>query len=109
MLIKFDEMEITMLEKFYGGEKSVEARMFVDERNRIMCSRLEPGASIGYHKHENGSEMIYILQGKGKALYDDGEEELYAGVCHYCPKGHSHSVINNSDEDLIFFAVVTQQ
>ena len=50
--------------------------MFVDERNRIMCSRLEPGASIGYHKHENGSEMIYILQGKGKALYDDGEEEL---------------------------------
>lgn len=40
MLIKFDEMEITMLEKFYGGEKSVEARMFVDERNRIMCSRL---------------------------------------------------------------------
>ena len=102
-------MEITMLEKFYGGEKSVEARMFVDERNRIMCSRLEPGASIGYHKHENGSEMIYILQGKGKALYDDREEELYTGVCHYCPKGHSHSIINNSDEDLIFFAVVLQQ
>ena len=53
--------------------------------------------------------MIYILQGEGKALYEDREEELYAGVCHYCPKGHSHSVINNSDEDLIFFAVVPQQ
>lgn len=53
--------------------------------------------------------MIYILQGKGKALYDDREEELYTGVCHYCPKGHSHSIINNSDEDLIFFAVVPQQ
>lgn len=109
MLIKFDEMEPTILEKFYGGEKNVAALMFMDEKNRIMYSKLVPGASIGYHKHETGSEIIYILQGKGKALYDAGEEELYSGICHYCPKGHSHSVINNSDEDLIFFAVVPQQ
>ena len=41
--------------------------------------------------------------------YDDGEEPLKPGDCHYCPKGHAHSLINNSDGDLEFFAVVPQQ
>ena len=41
---------------------------------------------------------------------DDGTLlPLQAGDCHYCPKGHTHSLINNSDEDLVFFAVVPVQ
>ena len=44
MLIKFEEMETTILEKFYGGEKNVAALMFMDEKNRIMYSKLVPGA-----------------------------------------------------------------
>ena len=40
----------------------------------------------------------------------DGEyERVEAGVCHYCPKGHTHSLINDSDSDLVFFAVVAEQ
>lgn len=42
-------------------------------------------------------------------LYDGAYEDVEAGVCHYCPKGHSHSLINNSDADLVFFAVVPNQ
>ena len=42
-------------------------------------------------------------------LYDDGREEAVAGNCHYCPKNHSHSMINNGTEDLVFFAVVAEQ
>ena len=110
MLIDFKAIEEVRLPGFRGGEKDTIARLFTDDlSNRIMYGKLEPGASIGYHKHENDSEMIYILHGKGKALYEDGEEALTAGVCHYCPKDHSHSLINNSDEDLIFFAVVAHQ
>ena len=36
-------------------------------------------------------------------------ETVSAGGCHYCPKGHSHSMINNSEEDVIFFAVIPEQ
>ena len=44
-------------------------------------------------------------------LGQDGllRERVEAGVCHYCPKGHTHSMINDSDEDLVFFAVVPVQ
>ena len=42
-------------------------------------------------------------------MIDDGSaKELSAGMCHYCPMGHEHSLINDSDEDLIFFAVVPE-
>lgn len=110
MLIDFSKLQETMINNFYGGDKDTIARMCTDELgNRIMHGKLEAGASIGFHKHDNGSEIVYVLQGKGTALFDDSREELSAGVCHYCPKHHSHSLINDSDGDLLFFAVVAAQ
>ena len=109
MILNFDAMDLTLLEKFYGGEKAVQAKMHVDEHNKIMRSVLEPGASVGYHTHETSSEIIYVLQGSGKVLYDNGEERVEEGVCHYCPKGHAHSLNNDGTENLVFFAVVPNQ
>ncbi len=74
-----------------------------------MRGRLVPGASIGLHTHETSSEIIYILQGSGKVLYDGEYEPVRTGTCHYCPKGHAHSLINDGNEDLTFFAVVPAQ
>ena len=39
-------------------------------------------------------------------IYDGEELPLSAGMCHYCPNGHTHSLINNSGGALEFFAVV---
>lgn len=109
MLINFNEMEETIIPHFRGGEKETHATMFTDSCNKIMYGKLEPGASIGLHTHDTSSEIIYILEGTGTVLYDDGKEPLVKGLCHYCPKGHTHSLINDSDNDLIFFAVVPEQ
>ena len=110
MLIDFDAMEETVIPHFQGGEGALHAQMRVDELGKILRGTLEPGSTIGLHTHDTGSEVIYILSGKGKILYDDGCEPLEAGSCHYCPKGHTHSLINDSPEgDLCFFAVVSEQ
>jgi len=109
MIIDFSNIEEKELANFRGGEKDTIVRMFTDELNKIFVSRLVPGASIGLHTHEDGCEIIYVLEGTGKALYDDGEERLSVGQSHYCPKGHSHSLINDSEEDFVFFAVVALQ
>ena len=108
MILDFPNIKEERLPRFKGGEKEYIARMFVDEHNRIMYGRLESGASIGMHMHDTSSETIYFLQGSGKVLIDDGEENVSAGQCHYCPKGHAHSLVNDSDADLIFFAVIPQ-
>ena len=50
---------------------------------------------------ENTAENIQVII--------DETERLAAGDCHYCPKGGFHTLINDGDEDLVFFAVVPQQ
>ena len=108
MLISFDQMEETVIPKMRGGEGAVAARMYVDADNKIMRGRLEPGCSIGLHTHDTSSEIIYLLSGRGKVLCDGEYEPLAAGGCHYCPRGHAHSLINDSDGALTFFAVVPE-
>lgn len=109
MLLDFNAMNETVIPRFLDGEGTVRAKMRVDELGKILRGVLEPHSSIGYHTHETSSEIIYILSGTGRVKYDDTEEPLKPGDCHYCPKGHSHSLINDTDGLLEFFAVVPQQ
>ena len=99
MIIDFKEIEEQILPSFKGGEKEMHARIFSDDKAKIMCNRLQPGASIGYHKHEQNCEIIYLLK---------GEITLLPGQVHYCPIGHSHSLMNKTKEELQFFAVVPE-
>ena len=82
--LKNEKPEI--LPNFKGGEKYLIAKM-----------------------HFDGSEIIYFLSGRGYMLYDGEKQPVEAGMCHYCPKGHTHSMINDSDGELVFFAVVANQ
>lgn len=109
MIIDFKNMEEQILPNFKGGEKAYAVKKFTDDRNMIMYGRLESGASIGLHTHEGNCEMFYIIEGTGKVLMDGEYERVETGMCHYCPIGHTHSLINDSDSDLVFFAVVAEQ
>ena len=115
MIIRDNEIEISHLENFKGGEKHLEARMYFDGTNRILKGCLEPGASIGVHTHEDSCEVIFITGGYGSIFErtPDNEDTLRSvseGDCIYCPKGHTHSLINSSEEgNLTFLAVVPKQ
>lgn len=109
MILNFDSIEEQIIPNFKGGEKDFRTHMYEDGACKIMRASLEPGASIGVHTHETNSEIIFMLEGTGVVLYDGKKETLSAGDCHYCPKGHSHSLRNESDGTIIFYAVVPEQ
>ena len=109
MKIEFNKMEEVSMPNFKGGEKSVEAKMFFDGKNRIMKMRLVPGASIGVHTHETSCEILFVLEGTATLICDGVEEQVHVGDCHYCEKGHTHTLLNRTDADLIFYAVVSEQ
>ena len=116
MKIRFDEMEVSVLPQFKGGEKEFAANMFFDGTNRIFKGRLIPGASIGMHTHDDSCEVIFILEGNGTIVESSPESQeekvspVSAGDCLYCQKGHSHSLRNTSqDGDLVFYAVVPKK
>lgn len=109
MLIKFETMNDMVLPNFYGGDKEMVAKMYRDESNKILKGTLSPGANIGIHRHETSSEIIFILSGEGRVLCDGEMTSLSAGDCHYCKKGSEHSLRNDGDVDLVFYAVVPEQ
>ena len=108
MLIDNDTTEYQEFPNFKGGEKSLFAKMIFDGSVRILRAYLPPGASIGYHRHEENAEIMYFLSGSG-IVNDNGEERpVAAGQTTYCEKGKAHSLTNNGSEDLHFFAVVPE-
>ena len=109
MNIDFSEIGLSVLPGFKGGEKELRAKMFFDGTNRIMQGLLVPGASIGMHTHEDSCEVIFVTAGRGTVVFDGEASPVHAGLCHYCPKGHTHSLVNDSDADLEFLAVVPRQ
>jgi len=106
MLLDFTNMEEKVVPNMRGGEGSVALRSYQDDNNKILYGRMAKGSSIGVHTHVAESEMIYILSGTGIMLYEDGQEILPTGSCHYCPNGGTHGLSNQEDEELVFLAIV---
>ena len=68
MIHRANECKSEVREAMRGGDKSVKITHFFDENNELMsptrlCAQLElePGASIGFHAHENEEEFRTAL------------------------------------------------
>lgn len=106
MILDFDNMPYETLPNFKGGELAYHAKRYGDDNIKIMRGHLEPGASIGLHTHDDSCEAIYILSGVGIATIDGTDERLRPGMCHYCPKGATHTLRNPGPGALDFVAIV---
>lgn len=109
MIFSFADIEEKALPNFKGGQKQYDVKMFTEANNKIMQGRLVPGASIGLHTHETDCEVIFITEGTGKVIDDGQESPVRKGMALFCPKGHAHTLINDSEADLCFYAAVIEQ
>lgn len=67
---------------------------------------LEPGTSIGYHKHEREEDIYYIINGIA-TVTDNGEKRfVYPGEVVYTGDGGSHSIANEKDVPLEFVSII---
>ena len=107
MLIDFNAIPEVTIPSMNGGEGCISSKMNVNETARFIISRIPPCSSIGMHEQSTGNDINYIISGTGMAICDSTKEELKAGTCHICPKGHTHSIINTGKEDLVIFTVVS--
>ncbi len=114
MVRKKSELQVEMRNEMRGGKKQVEITQLEKEllppTGRLFAQiRLIPGASIGYHVHENEAEMFYFIQGSGIVLDDDNEVLVAAGDVMTTMSGHGHSVENTGDVDLILVASIIKE
>lgn len=70
---------------------------------------LDPGATIGCHKHAEDEEVYFIMSGKG--LYtEDGESlSVSAGDVLLCRRGGSHGLKNTGTEPLVIGAAIARK
>lgn len=109
MLINFNEMSARTVPGMNGGTGEMSAKMYIGEKGKIISCKIHTGGSIGSHTHSTSDDINYVISGTGKAICNGVEEELTAGVCHVCPKGSEHSIINTGDDDLILITIVVKQ
>ena len=69
---------------------------------------LEPGASVGWHRHNGETEPYYILEGRGIFVdNDESRTEVGPGDCCVIRNGQCHSIENASEnEPLVFMALI---
>lgn len=94
-----------------GGKGAVAFLDVADQlpKNLRVCSALTvpPGASIGYHVHENESEIYIILSGAGE-VQDHSEQwsPVAQGDCMITPSGCGHAVRNTCEVPLELIAII---
>lgn len=68
---------------------------------------LEPGCSVGWHRHSGETEPYYILRGEGEFIDNDGSRtKVHAGDICTIEDGQFHSIENNSSKPLEFMALI---
>ena len=109
MIIDLSDVKEVEYPAFKGGKGSVYLKILTKNDVKFLQGRIPIGSSVGLHKHMTDSETILVLSGKGKAICDGETELVSAGMCTFCPRGSSHTLINEGNVDLLFYAVVPQQ
>lgn len=107
MILDFDAMPASVVPHFKGGEGQAIVCKFDDPTmGAVVRLTLPVGASIGTHTHTGNCEIIYVLSGRGQCVDDDTRYPIAAGMCHYCPEGHTHSIVNTGDTELTLLGVL---
>lgn len=113
-----DQLKKWDREKVAGGEGILYGE-FSHTRNdapqdwaikEIGWMRLEPGASIGMHKHEVNEDTYIIVSGEGVFSDTEGKETpVKAGDITIARKGDTHALKNTGSTPLIFLDIIGQQ
>jgi mannose-6-phosphate isomerase-like protein (cupin superfamily) len=111
MLNQRNTMKSETKEKMRDGEGTAHFTYLVDcekEKNIRMLSEatLPPGASIGYHRHDQETEYYLILSGTGEVNDDGTVKPVKAGDAMITGNGASHSIKNTGTVPLVFHAVI---
>ena len=113
MIRRANECAVELREHMRDGDGTVKLTSFISgpqelyDKGRLFSKiSLEPGCSIGFHVHENDSELFYFIRGTGE--YSDNGEicTVSAGDVAICPAGTGHSIANRTDETLEFVALI---
>lgn len=113
MIRRKEECKIEYREHMRDGNGTVELTGFIEgpeelcEKGRLFSKiTLKSGCSIGYHVHENDSELFYMIKGNAKYNDNGNTVSVSAGDVMICPAGTGHGIENDSDDTAELIALI---
>ena len=108
MVYDYRELKAKKVEHMKDGEGHVFSKRVdpKDGMGGIIINTIPPGCSIGFHQHTDNFEVCYIISGKAYEVTEEGKTLVEAGMVTYCPFEGKHSLVNEFDEDFMFFGVL---
>ncbi len=111
-LLKIDKKEAAGGKgTLYGAYAFTRDKALKDQAiKEISWLTLQPGDSIGYHKHVTNEDTYIIVSGQGMFKDKDGKDyPVKAGDITIVRKGESHGMVNTGKEPLVFVDVIAEQ
>jgi len=111
VIIRENERKEERVDNLRGGDGSVSKCDYLSEsmpyHGKLFAKlSLEPGCSIGTHKHEGEYEVFFIIEGEA-TLNDNGVEKiLYPGDVSLCREGEIHGIANRGQNTVKLFACI---
>jgi mannose-6-phosphate isomerase-like protein (cupin superfamily) len=112
MIVKEKDADFEIREEMRGGKGSIKIKKHIpkdDMHDKCrLCATLfiQPGCSIGMHKHEEEYEIFIIQKGTGIVTDDGKEEKVEKGDAVLTGGGGSHSIENTGQEEMEVTAVI---
>ena len=115
MIRKQSDCRIDERPEMRGGNGTVRIEHLFEPGSELkfpvrLCAKLylEPGVSIGFHRHENEEEIFVIVKGHGEIDDNGTVRQVTAGDSVLTGNGSGHAVRNNGNETLEILAVISK-
>ena len=79
--------------------------LYTNPYTQVVLMSLKPGEDIGTETHDSNDQILYFVQGEGKAIINGEEHSVRAGDLVNVPAGKEHNFINSGDESLKLFTI----
>ena len=109
-----DELAEEKRESVRGGAGRALLRHYLSQGdmagvNSVSVVTLDPGASVGEHRHEGTEEFYLLLEGRGTGFLDGDPFEVGPGDAFLVREGYTHGLANGPSSPLVFLAILTKK
>lgn len=113
MTIYRNQRKTDVREKLRGGAGNTEVAHCLDyEKVKHVTlfaeMTLQPGCSIGDHRHDNEAEYYVIVSGGGKVNDNGAEVAVNPGDVVVTVSGEHHCIENTGSVPLVFYAIIVK-
>jgi mannose-6-phosphate isomerase-like protein (cupin superfamily) len=81
--------------------------LFTGEKSQLVVMTIPPQGEIGEETHPHVEQILFILNGSGKAVLDGEETAIGAGDAVVVTPGVKHNIINSGLEALKVYTIYT--